>query len=844
MTLLVAWLRGVLVTRGLRLASVMVGTAAAAALLAALIGFSMAASRNATATVIARLAIDWIVETPAGDASRARAAIRAATAVDALETIRVARASALSVRNATGVQTTGKAVVAALPERFAAAFPGTLRVIAGDTRSVLLAQQTATNLHARPGDLLTLRFAARAPQTLRVGGIVDLGDGAFVRPLDVSGAASDDIVLVADPHGTIVPLDSAQRAIVRLTRNFAADPGSAAIDVRRRERNVSARTSGRARIGDDLATALEAARADALYGRLLFLFLGAPGIALALVLVVVTGRTDEDRRRRERVLLELRGAGPRIAASFAALEGFAVAVVAAIVALAFATVLGLLAPAIVIAIAATCAIGALAWVLPALAPPRVRALRSAPRSVAPRWERSAIDVVLLVVGTAAYYQGAASGYNIVVAPEGTTATAVSYQAFLAPACIWIGGTLFVARVTRFALARATGALAGAMRPLAGSLAPIFAAALVRDRARIAAGTAPVALAVAFAVSTATFAATYAAQGRLDAELTNGADVTVIARAPLSLARALADVRAVRHVAAAEPMLHRGAYVGSDLQDLYAIDAARIAESAPLQDAYFDAGVGPALAALSARDDALLVSDETVRDYALRPGDPIRLRLRDAHGSESLLQFHFAGIVREFPTAPKDAFLVANASYVARATADGRVDTLLIRVDGDPSSVAAALRQLPALHGAIVTGIDTVVARVGSSLVALDVSGLARIELGAAILLVVAAVGLIWVLEANERRSEAAALVAIGAPRRVLTAALAGEGFVRVGFGTAAGVVLGLIVANILVKLLTGVFDPPPAHPTYPFGYLFGTVVAASAAAILAIVLAIENARRR
>jgi putative ABC transport system permease protein len=65
--------------------------------------------------------------------------------------------------------------------------------------------------------------------------------------------------------------------------------------------------------------------------------------------------------------------------------------------------------------------------------------------------------------------------------------------------------------------------------------------------------------------------------------------------------------------------------------------------------------------------------------------------------------------------------------------------------------------------------------------------------------------------------------------------------------TLGGIVLGGVTAwaltRVLVKVLTGVFDPPPSSITVPWSYLailIGTIVVAASAASLA---AIRAARR-
>jgi len=116
--------------------------------------------------------------------------------------------------------------------------------------------------------------------------------------------------------------------------------------------------------------------------------------------------------------------------------------------------------------------------------------------------------------------------------------------------------------------------------------------------------------VSFATSTAVFNTTYNAQARIDAELTNGADVTVTAPTASDPGSLLPRLAALPGVPAAQSMQHRFAYVGTDLQDLFGIDPVHIAEVTNLSNAYFVNGDARAtLAALSARPDGVLVAAE-------------------------------------------------------------------------------------------------------------------------------------------------------------------------------------------------------------------------------------------
>ena len=73
-------------------------------------------------------------------------------------------------------------------------------------------------------------------------------------------------------------------------------------------KNVEARVAGSALIGDNLAAKLLSAQADALYARVLFLFLGLPGVVLAIMITIAVATSGAQRRRREQALLRVRGA--------------------------------------------------------------------------------------------------------------------------------------------------------------------------------------------------------------------------------------------------------------------------------------------------------------------------------------------------------------------------------------------------------------------------------------------------------------------------------------------------------------------------------------------------------
>jgi putative ABC transport system permease protein len=290
------------------------------------------------------------------------------------------------------------------------------------------------------------------------------------------------------------------------------------------------------------------------------------------------------------------------------------------------------------------------------------------------------------------------------------------------------------------------------------------------------------------------------------------------------------------VRAVEPIQHRYAYVGADLQDLFGVRASTIVGATKLQDAYFHGGSAKQLmATLGVHPDSLLVSAETVKDFQLNPGDRLMLRLQDGRTKQyTNVPFHYVGIAAEFPTAPRDSFLVANADYVARATGSGAIGAYLVDTGGQhPAAVAARVRTAVGTS-ASVTDIETSRRIVGSSLTAVDLAGLTKVELGFAILLAAAATGLVLALGLAERRRSFAILAALGARSRQLSGFVWTEALFVAGAGLVLGAVGGWALAEMLVKVLTGVFDPPPASLGVPWSYFaVVTAVALGATALTA-----------
>jgi putative ABC transport system permease protein len=861
------WLTGLLRRRFGRLAGLAVAVALLVSFTVALGSFLGFVRSEVAARAAADVDVDWQVEV--ANSTRPADVLKVlgkSPGVTRAQVVGYGDVTRYESSSGGTVQTTGTGKLIGIGPDYRKSFPAEVRNLIGAGRGVLIAQQTAANLHASPGSVVRAVLPSGKSARLHVGGVVDLprADSFFQKVGAAAGAgpqAPPDNVL-------IVPMRQWQKLYdptagegvlqvhVRIPRRLPPDPAAAFARLTETRKNDEAQLAGAATIGDNLAARLDSARKDSAYGQLLFFFLGVPGIALGIAIVALVALAGAERRRSEQALLRARGAGPGLIGRTAALEGLIGGILGAGLGTGVAVfVASHLWPSrtpntgpVVAGIVLGLLTALLAFVIPSTRDARKRSVKSAQILAARPVNRSVLRFVLAgtfaaIAGVAIWYTTRQS-YNVVVVPEGIPSVSVNYLSLLGPALAWPAGLLVLAALAGISVSGVGGTIARSLRGVGGAMIALVPPWLRRIKHVAGRSAVLVALAVAFAASTSIFDASFAQQSRVDAELTNGADVSVQAPPGVDVSAALRGAGRVPGVAGAATMQHRFAYVGNDLQDLYGVTPS-IARATSFSDTYFADGHATAqLDALARTPDGVFVADETVVDFRLAKGDPIRLRLLDAKTHQyRTVPFHVLGVVREFPTAPTDSFLVANAGYIAQATHSNAQETLLFRTGGrSPHAVASDVRKIVP-PGARVQDVESARRIIASGLVAVDVHGLSVIELTFAALASIAGITLLLALTFTERRRSFTVMRALRvAPRQIATFAGA-EASAVVIVGCAAGALLGGAVGWTLVKVLRGVFDPPPTHPIVPWGYLSLVFAGVAVAAAITTTVAVRRAAR-
>jgi putative ABC transport system permease protein len=863
--------------------------AAAVALLGAMILFIGHSLRTMTASATRSVALD--LQGPVRSYSQARSLateIVHQPGVSQAAPAATAPFAEVSHRGPEGITSAGRGAILAVPPDYPRKID-TFRLLYGSLQpgQIVLDQQLAATLRARVGDSITLGSGKAPSWRFRVSGValVTSPDLLF-QPLDpqLGPAPAQPPANVA-----ILPLGTFARTIApRLHALSSASIGSstvpgaqagvqwqvqaqinpAALTGNPRHalaragqiRNFLERTfTGRIRFVDNLSSALETAAEDALYADALFIMLAVPGALLALGLAYLAALGTVERDRRELALLRARGASRR---QLLGLAGAPAAIVGSLAGLlggglAFAAVALLIKGSVELTVAraatvvVVCLGLAIAGAMAARLATGLRVLsetvaagrRAVRRPGRPLWQRLHLDLAALALSGLIYWLTASTGFSAVVNPDSNPTLSLSIYMFFAPALLWVGATLLLLRMRGRVFQSVAKRLAGS-RP--SERRGFLLASAARRGDAINRGLLLVGLLLAFGVSLGVFAATYDQQAAVDAQLTLGADVTATAPPGVTAKRNLpAKIARVPGVAATSAVDHSYAYVGPDLQDTFGIDAAKIGKATALRDSYFlGGGVQTMLGRLQSKPDGILVSKETITDYSLKVGDLLRLRILD-HSSAKFrtVPFHVIGAVQEFPSAPRDSFMVANLAYLSKTDRAGGPNVVFAKTSEDTATVAARIATATRAEGVIVKNVRQQAVQTASSISAVDLTGISHLEEAFAIVLAAAAMWLFVSLLVNERQHEFATMAAIGASLRDVGAFVRSEAGAVLAAAVLLAMLLGWLLAEMLVAMLEHVFDPPPDHLAVPWDFLGLLLLGAILGGVLATAAAARGLRR-
>ncbi|MBU1660440.1 MAG: FtsX-like permease family protein, partial [Chloroflexi bacterium] len=388
---------------------------------------------------------------------------------------------------------------------------GALRILSGQATpsGVLISQAAANELGLAVGDSVAVNFDQLAsPYMAKISGIVDptaayflfvatdpAHEGEFTpAPYDIFimpelWESELAIPLTNPPAPTTIDVKPipAQKPLYELHVGIdhsllPSDPTKANIYVTTLRRQMEKLFPGEIKITNNLADSLLQAKKDVLWAKLLFLFLGMPGVTLAAYLSKYATDLLTGPQRREIGLLRARGAAPKQIMLTMAITSFLIALVG--------TVLGVLAglgttavlfgPAgisptalaqytqsILYAFGAGLLLTGTATYLPIRATLQ-REISQERRyaehtATTPFWARTYLDMVSLVIaGVIFWVTRNSGGFKPAEGAEGTSLS-LGFFVFLGPFFLWIGLTLLLNRVMAGWVSRGAGVIQHTLR---------------------------------------------------------------------------------------------------------------------------------------------------------------------------------------------------------------------------------------------------------------------------------------------------------------------------------------------------------------------------------------------
>ena len=160
------------------------GVAVAVGLLVSVGIFLASSKREMTTRSIATVAVDWQVEVQRGaDPASTTSLVAGHPRVTDTATVLYGTTTGFEATVDGSTQTTGPGIVLGVPDGYPQQFPGEVRSLTGAGAGVLLAQQTAANLHAAPGVMVSIGREGLPAVSIPVDGVVDLpaADSLFQR---------------------------------------------------------------------------------------------------------------------------------------------------------------------------------------------------------------------------------------------------------------------------------------------------------------------------------------------------------------------------------------------------------------------------------------------------------------------------------------------------------------------------------------------------------------------------------------------------------------------------------------------------------------------------------------
>jgi putative ABC transport system permease protein len=771
-----------------------------------------------------------------------------------------------------------------------------IRVVGGalSPDGAVISAEAARALGVRIGDTVTAKLPDESVLETTVSGIADLsrslslfssrrgGDletflyspnSIVVSPEVFASTVQPAYERAATTRGTRLKNPPLREIDIFLKRDLLeADPATAVLETKRIAGDISAVAAHQDYLLDNISNTLTVAAEDAAVAKLLFIFLGVPGLFLAAMLAAYAGTVLAEAQRREQAALRVRGASRNHLLRMLTLRTALLTAVGSIIGLtlgylaAVATLgqqsLALASPA---SLAVSAVLGSVGGFLSTGLALYITGRRRIEREIdedrarlalrPPLWRRARLDIVggaILVAGTAWAIQA-----NAFRGTPGSVyfgrAVELNLSLLVLPVAVWLTGCLLGGRII--------GSVLGQSRPDSTSsvgrpFPSLYRISVGRRPWAISNAAIVVALIVGLASSLAAFTQSYDLAKSRDARYATGSDIRVTPTPTSTRTYAVKDADTFKTdgVAAVSPVIYTESNVilrsarTSDPANLAAVDPATWAAVAPLGDEGFDVGTTEAALQILREDpNAIFISREMAAFLKAKVGDTVHVLLVRATPDQRWVDVRVAGLFERLPGMPEGAEALVSIHKHTDAVPSKPPDFFLAAATGNDDAglqrARSSIESGPAARDHLV--IDTresTLSRDQSSLSALNVAGLAGLDSAFALGMAVVAVVIFVFGLLLQRRREYVTLRAQGLEPRTIGGLIAAEaGTVALG-GTIAGLVVGAGMGFYFVSILRPLFVLNPEYVLQP-GLAIAPVALVAIATLVASVAGAVHVNR-
>jgi putative ABC transport system permease protein len=605
---------------------------------------------------------------------------------------------------------------------------------------------------------------------------------------------------------------------------------------------------------DHISNTLKVASDDAQIAKMMFVFLGVPGVILAALIAAYAGIVLSHSQRREQANLRIRGASRKhllsmltIRVSLITATGAGIGVIIGFITSALVIGLSTILRVTELSLLISASIGTISGLLATGIALYITGQRSIDKEINEEraklysgplvWEKywfDLIGIIIVIVSTiivilnsgfqgvpGSVYQGRAVHLNLVL--------------LILPILFWICGSLFLGRVSTLILSKIKSSV-----KFKNPFSLIFRQSIIKRSRAISEAAIIICLIIAFGTSLAIFTDSYQTAKDADARYIIGSDIR-ITPSPTSintyknLDSSKFMYKGVDSATAVVYGIHNTILRStrtSELSTLGAINPEEYLRITPVDNKHFSSGSAKnSINKLSEKPEGILLSFDMADFLEVKKGENIYVLLSRGTSEQVEIKMNVVDLFEKLPGFPDGIDALINIDVHEKMVNSTSPDFFLLSSintsNNNLNQLTKTIREEVASKDSLTveTRLDAK-AKDQSSLAALNIDGLLKIDSAFALTMGLVTIAIFVFGLLLSRRREYVTLRALGLRSRQIRTIIGAEAGTAAIFGSIMGIFVGLGMAYFFINILRPLFvlNPPFIVPLNSILILVGSVL--------------------